>query len=545
MKREHRGWKLVVLAAAMAFMPVAVSWGADAAGPTAQDYQNLQQKYRQVQRQLATVSKDVAAIKDTQATLKKQEAAIKKQQVALKKQQAKLKAAQAKVTATSQQATDEAVKHLYSQVVANSQNIAATQSAGSSNTISATVDNLFAPRTKEEYFSPFSKENPDHMRPDQHMQIAQYGNMKLYMGFWTVGRFQALQQYNLHSPTGMNPNFQTPYAMMDLYATVPHEFDMFADFYIASPEHPAQTYGDEGWMVFKQIPGVSHNSPINEMMDYINVKVGAFDIDFGDNNYHRSKDAWVQNNPLIGNPLVDPSTEEIGGEVYSVKGPLYWLVGVSNGSTTGHFDYGAGPAFHGKIWGYPTKDLRLSGSVYYGDMGESADTIDLFTATRSGEAYASLFGNSVDTQGQVVPQAGHNVFATQGDITYERWPFESYSYVGWTQDNDANRSGIGTPRESWLYGSSNLVYHINPSLYLAAQYSYAFAGSVNGVDTNGWVDRIQVGAGWWMTRTLLAKIEYVQEQFQSFGSNVGNVNSAQANLGPGFNGVVMEVSFGF
>jgi Skp family chaperone for outer membrane proteins len=546
MKRERRGWKLVVLAAAMALMPVAVTWGQDAAGPTAADYQNLQEKYQQVQRQLSEVSKDVAAIKDTQAALKKQEAEIKKQQRELKRKQAKLKAAQAEAAATSQQATDQAVKHLYNQVVANSQKEAGTtEGGGGGNNINATIENLFAPPTGEHYFSPFSKQNPDHMRPDQHMQIAQWGNMKLYLGFWTVGRFQGLQQYNLGKPTGMNPNFQTPYGMMDLYATVPHEFDMFADFYIASPEHPSQTYGDEGWLVFKQLPGFSRNSPINQLMDYINVKAGAFDIDFGDNNYHRSKDAWVQNNPLIGNPLVDPSTEEIGGEVYSVKGPVYWLFGVSNGSTTGHFDYGAGPSFHGKLWGYPTKDLRLSGSVYYGDMGESADTIDLFTAARSGEAYANLFGNSVDTQGQIVPQAGHNVFAAQGDITYEKWPFESYSYVGWTQDNHANRTGIGTPRESWLYGSSNLVYHITPSLYLAAQYSYAFAGAVNGVDTNGWVDRIQVGAGYWLTRSLLAKVEYVQEQFRSFGSNTGLVNSAQANLGPGFNGVVMEVSFGF
>ena len=145
MKREHRGWKLVVLAAAMVFMPVAVTWGDDAAAPTAADYQNLQQKYQQVQQELANVSKDVAAIKSTEATLKKQEAAIKRQQAALKKQQAKLKAAQAKVNATSQQATDEAVKHLYNQVLASSQNIATTQNAGSSNTISATVDNLFAP----------------------------------------------------------------------------------------------------------------------------------------------------------------------------------------------------------------------------------------------------------------------------------------------------------------------------------------------------------------------------------------------------------------
>ncbi len=551
MKREHTTWKLAAIAAAMALMPVAATWGADTNAPTAEDYQNLQQKYQQVQKELATVSKDVAAIKDQQATLKRQEAAIKRQQAALKKRQAKLKAAQAKVNATSQQATDEAVQHLYNKVVANSQNVAATQGAGSTNTIDETVANLFAPPTKDRYLSPFKDENPDHMRPDMHMQIAQYGNMKLYMGFWTVGRFQALQEYNLNPSRGLNPNFQTPYADLSLLATIPHEFDMFADFYIATPGHPSTTYGDEGWLVFKQIPGVSHNSPINKIMDYINVKVGAFDIDFGDNNYHRSNNAWVQNNPLIGNPLVDPSTEEIGGEVYSVKGPVYWLFGLSNGSTTGHYDYGANPAVHGKIWGYPTKNLRLSASVYYADMGDSTDVSDLYAATRSGEPYNNLFGYGpsdtivTDDDGQIAPQGGHQVFATQGDITYEQWPFESYSYVGWTQDGEANQTGVGTPAQRWLYGSSNVVYHINPALYLAAQYSYAFAGSVNGVDTNGWVDRIQVGAGYWLTKSILTKLEYVQEQYHAFGSNTGVVNGAVADMGPGFNGVVMEVSFGF
>ena len=544
MKRERRGWKLVVLAAAMVFMPVAVTWGQDAAAPTAADYQNLQEKYQQVQRQLSEVSKDVAAIRRTQASLKKQEAEIKKQQRKLKQKQAKLKAAQAEAATTSQEATDQAVKHLYNQVMANSQKVASTQNGASSNTISATVENFFAPPTKDHYFSPFKDENPDHMRPDMHMQIGEWGNMKLYMGFWTVGRFQALQVYNLHPSSGLNPNFQTPYADLSLYATVPHEFDMFADFYIATPGHPSTTYGNEGWLVFKQIPGVSHNSPINELMDYINVKVGAFTIDFGDNNYHRSNNAWVQNNPLIGNPLVDPSTEEIGGEVYSVKGPVYWLFGMSNGSTTGHYDYGAGPGVHGKIWGYPTKNLRLSGSVYYADMGDSSDVSDLFAATRSGEPYNNLFGPT-DDDGQIAPQAGHQVFAAQGDITFEQWPWESYSYVGWTQDAQANQTGIGTSAERWLYGSSNIVYHINPSLYLAAQYSYAFAGTVNGVDTNGWVGRIQVGAGYWLTRSILTKLEYVQEQYQSFGSNVGSVDGAVADLNPGFNGVVMEVSFGF
>jgi predicted porin len=90
-----------------------------------------------------------------------------------------------------------------------------------------------------------------------------------------------------------------------------------------------------------------------------------------------------------------------------------------------------------------------------------------------------------------------------------------------------------------------VVYHITPALYLAAQYSYAFAGSVDGIDTNGWVDRIQVGAGYWLTRSILTKLEYVQERYHSFGTNTGVVDGVNASMGPGFNGVVMEVSFGF
>ncbi|NNM89218.1 MAG: hypothetical protein HKL95_11965 [Phycisphaerae bacterium] len=552
MKRKHTGCQLVLLAVAMACSPVAMTYAADAAGPSAADYQNLQKKYQQVQQQLAKVAQDVATIKSTEATLKKQEASIKKQQAELKKQQAQLKTAQSQVGSTEQKAAYEAAKKVYAEAMAQSQGIAAsTQAAnGWNNNITQTIGNLFAPPAKDDYFSPFSKENPDHMRPDMHMQVAQWQDMKFYMGFWTVGRFQAIQQFNAGSKSGLNPGFQNPYANLSLYATIPGKFDMFADFYVASAPHPNTMYGHEGYMVFKQIPGFGPNSLPNQLFDYINAKVGAFDIDFGDNNYHRSNNAWVQNNPLIGNPLVDPNTEEIGAEVYSVKGPIYWLIGGGSGTTTMHFDYGAQPSIHAKIWGYPTKDLRLSASVYHEDMGESGngpsgtETTHLFSAQRSGGVYAAVFGGG-DNPGQITPQAGNDVTAVQGDITYESWPWESYSYVGWTQDTNANGQAPGSPSERWLYGSSNVVYHITPALYLAAQYSYAFAGSVHGVDTNGWVDRIQVGGGYWLTRSILTKLEYVQEQYHSFGGNTGVVDSVNAAMGPGFNGVVMEVSFGF
>ena len=90
----------------------------------------------------------------------------------------------------------------------------------------------------------------------------------------------------------------------------------------------------------------------------------------------------VQRNPLIGNPLIDPNVEEIGGEVYSIKGPVYWLFGIASGTTTEHFDHGSQPSFHGKIWGYPLPDLRASVSAYHVDLSESTDTSYLFTNGR-------------------------------------------------------------------------------------------------------------------------------------------------------------------
>ncbi len=68
---------------------------------------------------------------------------------------------------------------------------------------------------------------------------------------------------------------------------------------------------------------------------------------------------------------------------------------------------------------------------------------------------------------------------------------------------------------------------------------------MNGVDTSGWVDRIQVGGGYWFTRSILAKLEYVYQQYHNFGPGDGMVSGVDAANSPRFNGVVMEIAFAF
>ena len=137
------------------------------------------------------------------------------------------------------------------------------------------------------------------------------------------------------------------------------------------------------------------------------------------------------------------------------------------------------------------------------------------------------------------------MLAAQGDLTWNHWPWELYANAGWTTDTHTNGPAPGSPAETWLYGSIGPVYHITPALYLAGRYGIALAQSVQGVDTNGWADRAEVGAGYWLTRNTLAKLEYVYEQYHSFGLADGMVSGVDAARGPRFDGVVMEVSFGF
>src|SRR5690348_4575768 len=78
--------------------------------------------------------------------------------------------------------------------------------------VEPTIRSLFGPRTERQYFSPFEIMNPSHIRPELPMEIGEYRDLQVFMGFQSVGRFQALQQENVfikgvHQP-GLNPGLQ-------------------------------------------------------------------------------------------------------------------------------------------------------------------------------------------------------------------------------------------------------------------------------------------------------------------------------------------------
>ena len=330
---------------------------------------------------------------------------------------------------------------------------------------------LLGPRLEKEYFTPFEQMRPDFPARNLHLEIGQWKDMQVLMGFQAVTRFQILEQDDAFSggtpKTDTDPGFQTPFGDLSFLARFDDVMDVYYDLYLASRPHESSTYGHEGFIILHRMPGsLGENNFIQRFFEIADVKVGAFDIDFGDSRYRRSNNARVQYNPLVGNFLVDPETDEIGVEVYSKPARLNWLVGLTGGSTTGHSDEEGGFGLHGKLWSEVAADLRAALSAYRVDhsasgtgTAASGDKSSLFSGSRSGGPYDEVFAGG-SAPGQILPSNGKDVTALQGDLTWNRWPYEVYGNLGWTRDSDINGSAAGSPEESWYYGAAEGVYHL-------------------------------------------------------------------------------------
>ena len=100
--------------------------------------------------------------------------------------------------------------------------------------------------------------NPAHMRSDMPVQIGGYQDMGVYMGFQSVGRFQALQQENAYvsgkKQPGLDPGFQDPFADLTLLADIPGKLQVYNDRYTASRPHASTMYGHEGYLLSEALP---------------------------------------------------------------------------------------------------------------------------------------------------------------------------------------------------------------------------------------------------------------------------------------------------
>lgn len=253
---------------------------------------------------------------------------------------------------------------------------------------------------------------------------------------------------------------------------------------------------------------------VQKWSQYLDVKLGAYEVDFGNQHLNRSDNADVQSNPLIGNDLVEARAIQTGLELSGSSRRLAWAVGVTNGTRGADFQGHRGIALVGKLWANFTN--RFSGAVSFYTVDHSSNAADTSSsnlfAQVDGEPYEVSFGETQDPTGI----QGQDVTAWQLDLAYDFTRTRFAVLGGQYFDNDNNGSDPGSPEQSFSYWALEASHDFTRDFYLAARYSARSAGTLQDTSSNvnrgGDQMRYQVGAGYSVSDNSLAKLEYVLQE---------------------------------
>src|SRR5205085_6155445 len=189
------------------------------------------------------------------------------------------------------------------------------------------------------------------------VKISDSEDTKLYITLNTVGTLQTLDQKNVFDTKGaalpkVTSGMQTAFGDLGFLGKFgkKQEIEMYFDLYLASRNHPSQTYGNQGYLLVKDVPeNLQSLSFLRPLFKRVDLKAGAFLVDFGDQQDWRSNNAKVQKNPLVGNFVIDPNFVSVGMQAMSKPGRFGWVAAVSNGTNTEDFNSGRGNAVNGKL----------------------------------------------------------------------------------------------------------------------------------------------------------------------------------------------------
>ncbi|MFO7744966.1 MAG: hypothetical protein R6V36_06260 [Psychroflexus sp.] len=373
--------------------------------------------------------------------------------------------------------------------------------------------------------------------------VTNFDGVKVRVGGASTLQFQAIDHENNGNVPliALGDNFNLATANLDLDVALYDGVRMHLRTYLSSRHHP-EPYVKGGYLLVDKLEFIGEGF-MADAMQYLTFKFGHMEINYGDAHFRRSDNAATIYNPFIGNYLMDAFTTEVGFEAYYRRSGWIAMLGVTNGKLNQSVEEtNTKPSFVAKF-GYDKQlndDLRfrLTGSMY--TTSESSKTW-LYDGDRAGSRYylvmedveASSSGNF--RSGRVNPGLSTELTSIMVN------PFVKYKgleFFGLYENASGKGFGPNPPSRTYNHYAADLLYRFgaNEDFYIGGRYSYIDGEHSSGQDIS--VDRLQLGAGWFMTKNILAKVEYVNQSYSDF--------DAASILADGqFDGLMLEAVISF
>lgn len=387
--------------------------------------------------------------------------------------------------------------------------------------------------------------------------------------------FQMLRNYNTALPatrpgfTGnvnslipLSNGFNLPMANLNIDAQLADGIRLNLTSYLSSRHHE-NTWVKGGYVQFDKLLFLKSDI-INEIMKSVTIKIGQSDLDYGDQHFRRSDGGNTIHNPFIENYLMDAFATEIGANLYyHHKTGLFAMSGITNGALNTtvvaptKIDAATGqvnkypPAYLGKI-GFDKQlnadtRVRLTGSFY---TVSSANNSTLYNGDRTGSHYYFVMSNpniaagttlnsAVDYNafsGRFNPGFNQEVHAAMGNLFLKHKGLEFFG----TYERSNGRTITEVNNRNATQYAADLIYRFPAStenFWVGARYNTVIA-TIQGVPNDVRVNRTVASAGWFMTKNIMMKAEYVNQVYNNY-PNINILNGGKIQ------GVMLQASIGF
>jgi hypothetical protein len=288
-----------------------------------------------------------------------------------------------------------------------------------------------------------------------------------------------------------------------------------------SARHHQESWVKDGYLLVDASP--IDNALLKGIMQYTTLRVGHFEINYGDSHFRRSDNGNSMYNPFVGNYILDVFTTEIGAEVYARSNGLIAMLGATGGEVKGQVTAPEKRSMSvlGKL-GFDEKlsnniRVRLTGSFY---ANNKAASNTLLTGDRGGSAYYDVLENTASTEtanawsGQIRPGFSNKVNAEVINPFIKIGGAEVFGSFETITGGSFTEPKLRTLHQNVYEG----LYRLGSGdqFYLGARYNTLKGQLISKNYTDLTVNRYQVGGGWFVTPNVLAKLEYVNQKYLDF-----------------------------
>ncbi|MFK2819903.1 hypothetical protein U0L90_07245 [Flavobacteriaceae sp. LMIT009] len=347
--------------------------------------------------------------------------------------------------------------------------------------------------------------------------------------FVRVGASSALQLQAVdHENSGavalkeIGTNFNLATANLDLDVVLFDGVRMHLRTYLSSRHHP-EPYVKGGYIQFDKLDFISEGF-LGDFMKHATIKIGHMENNYGDAHFRRSDNSSAIYNPFVGNLIMDGFTTEVGAELYYQNNGWLAMIGFTNGKLNQGVDNPdtGGASFIAKF-GYDKQlnedfRFRLTGSMY--NTGAVRRSY-LYSADRTGSRYYLVLEDE-DASARSNFRSGRYNPSMNNQITAIMFnPFIKYGgleFFGTIESTKGKADSEAEERTAKQF-AGELIYRFgqNEKFFIGGRYNKVDSEDVSGDDIE--ISRTQFGAGWFMTKNILAKLEYVRQKHDGYSSS--------------------------